>query len=75
MRQYRSRNKKNSKGYLGTRVGYKLHPDVADGQIPVSSILTSASLHDSQAAIVVAVRPRRPLRRGQFRGVSGLSRH
>lgn len=31
--------------------GYKLHLDVADGQIPISAILTSASLHDSQAAI------------------------
>jgi hypothetical protein len=31
--------------------GYKLHLDVADGQIPVSALLTSASLHDSQAAI------------------------
>jgi hypothetical protein len=47
-------SKKNSKGYLETWVGYKLHPDVADGQIPVSCILTSASLHDSQAAIPLA---------------------
>jgi len=31
--------------------GYKLHLDVADGQIPVSGILTAAALHDSQAAI------------------------
>jgi len=43
--------KKNSKGYKETWVGYKLHLDVADGQIPISCILTSASLHDSQAAI------------------------
>ena len=28
---------------------YKLHIDVADGQIPISCLLTSA-LHDSQAA-------------------------
>jgi DDE family transposase len=47
-------SKKNSKGYLETWVGYKLHLDVADGQIPVSCILTSASLHDSQAAIPLA---------------------
>ncbi len=46
--------KKNSKGYRDTWVGYKLHIDVADGQIPVSCILTSASLHDSQAAIPLA---------------------
>lgn len=47
-------SKKNSKGYVETWVGYKLHLDVADGQIPVSCILTSASLHDSQAAIPLA---------------------
>ena len=47
-------SKKNSKGYRETWVGYKLHLDVADGQIPISCILTSASLHDSQAAIPLA---------------------
>jgi hypothetical protein len=31
--------------------GFKLHLDVADGQIPISAILTSASVHDSQVAI------------------------
>jgi hypothetical protein len=46
--------KKNSKGYKETWIGYKLHLDVADGQIPISCILTSASLHDSQAAIPLA---------------------
>lgn len=34
--------------------GYKLHLDVADGQIPISCLLTAASLHDSQAAIPLA---------------------
>jgi hypothetical protein len=34
--------------------GYKLHLDIADGQIPISAILTGASLHDSQAAIPLA---------------------
>jgi hypothetical protein len=34
--------------------GYKLHLDVADGQIPISALLTAASLHDSQAAIPLA---------------------
>jgi len=43
--------KKNSKGYKETWVGYKLHIDVACGQIPVSCVLTSASVHDSQVAI------------------------
>lgn len=46
--------KKNSKGYKESWVGYKLHLDVADGQIPVSCLLTSASLHDSQVAIPLA---------------------
>ena len=43
--------KKNSKGHKESWIGYKAHLDVANGQIPVSFILTSASLHDSQAAI------------------------
>ena len=43
--------KKNSKGYKETWIGYKLHLDVANGQIPVSYVLTSASVHDSQVAI------------------------
>ena len=46
--------KKNSKGYKETWIGYKLHIDVADGQIPVSCILTSASVHDSQVALPLA---------------------
>lgn len=43
--------KTNSKGYKESWNGYKLHLDVADGHIPIASILTSASVHDSQAAI------------------------
>ena len=35
-------------------IGYKLHLDCVDGDIPVSAILSSASLHDSQAAIPLA---------------------
>ena len=46
--------KKNSKGYQESWTGYKMHIDVADGQIPISCLLTSASLHDSQAAIPLA---------------------
>jgi len=46
--------KKNSKGHCEHWIGYKLHVDVIDGEIPVSLILTSASLHDSQAAIPLA---------------------
>jgi hypothetical protein len=46
--------KKNSKGYKVSWIGYKLHLDVIDGDIPVSAILTAASLHDSQVAIPLA---------------------
>jgi hypothetical protein len=47
-------SKKNSKGYLESWNGYKLHIDTADGEIPISCILTSASVHDSQVAIPLA---------------------
>ena len=46
--------KRNAKGYKETWVGYKLHLDAADGGVSVSCILTSASLHDSQAALPLA---------------------
>jgi hypothetical protein len=43
--------KANSRGHENYWRGYKLHLDVADGQIPISALLTSASVHDSQVAI------------------------
>ena len=46
--------KRNAKGYQETWIGYKLHVDTADGDIPVSCVLTSASVHDSQVAIPLA---------------------
>lgn len=46
--------KRNAKGHTESWTHYKLHMDVADGDIPVSCILTSASLHDSQVAIPLA---------------------
>lgn len=46
--------KKNSKGHAEHWIGYKLHLDIADGCVPISAILTSASLNDSQAAIPLA---------------------
>jgi hypothetical protein len=46
--------KTNSKGFKESWIGYKLHLDVADGQIPVSCLLTAASVHDSQVAIPLA---------------------
>lgn len=46
--------KKGSSEHQQCWRGYKLHVDVADGQIPISCLLTAASLHDSQAAIPLA---------------------
>ena len=46
--------KRNAKGHTTSWIGYKLHIDTADGDIPVACLLTSASLHDSQAAIPLA---------------------
>jgi hypothetical protein len=46
--------KKNSKGYKITWVGYKMPLDCIDGDIPVSAIITAASVHDSQVAIPLA---------------------
>src|ERR1019366_2651293 len=46
--------KRNAKGYKTSWIGYKLHIDTADGDIPVSCLLTSASLHDSQVALPLA---------------------
>jgi Transposase DDE domain/Transposase domain (DUF772) len=46
--------KRNAKGHTVRWIGYKLHLDIADGDIPISAILTSASVHDSQAAIPLA---------------------
>jgi hypothetical protein len=43
--------KRNSQGHEQYWRGYKLHLDVADGQVPISALLTSASVHDSQVAI------------------------
>ncbi len=43
--------KKNAKGYTETWNGYKLHLDVNDCGLPLSAVLTSASVHDSQVAI------------------------
>lgn len=46
--------KKGSSEHQQCWVGYKLHLDVADGQIPISCLLSAASLHDSQVAIPLA---------------------
>jgi hypothetical protein len=46
--------KRNAKGHPEPWIGYKLHIDTADGEIPVSCVLTAASVHDSQGAIPLA---------------------
>jgi len=43
--------KKNAKGYTETWNGFKLHVDVNDFGLPLSTVLTSASVHGSQVAI------------------------
>ena len=43
--------KKNSKGYKQAWIGYKLHVDVNDCGLPISAVLTAASLHESQVAV------------------------
>ncbi len=56
--------KRNSKGVTNFWSGYKLHVDVGDGGLPVAALLSSASLHNSQAAI--------PLMQKSARRVVGL---
>ena len=46
--------KQGAKGYQESWSGYKLPIDAADGGIALSCLLTSASVHDSQAAIPLA---------------------
>ena len=43
--------KRNAKGHATSWIGYKLHIDTAYGGVPVSCIMTSASVHDPQVAI------------------------
>ena len=46
--------KVDAQGFKNSWVGYKLHIDTADAGIPISCILSSATLHDSQVAILLA---------------------
>jgi len=48
-------NKCNAQGYKNSWNGYKLHIDTADCGIPVSALLSSASMHDSLAAIPLSL--------------------
>ncbi len=45
---------RDAKGFQTRWTGYKLHIDTADSDIPISCVLTSASVHDSQVAIPLA---------------------
>lgn len=44
----------NAQGYKNSWNGYKLHIDTADCGVPISVLLTSASVHDSQTAVPLA---------------------
>jgi hypothetical protein len=46
--------KKNAKGHAEHWCGYKFHVDTGDTGLPLLAVTTSASLHDSQAAIPMA---------------------
>jgi hypothetical protein len=46
--------KPNAHGRRELWVGYKFHLDVADGEIPISYVLTSASVNDMSVAILLA---------------------
>ena len=46
--------KVDAQGFKNSWVGYKLHVDSTEAAVPVSCILSSASLHDSQVAIPLA---------------------
>jgi len=43
--------KKNAKGFKETWIGGKLHISAVDGDIPITAIYTSASIHDSSVAL------------------------
>ena len=46
--------KRNAQGYRESWIGYKLHLDVCDAGLPLLAVTSSASLHDSQAAVPMA---------------------
>lgn len=43
--------KSNAQGYKVSWNGYKLHLDTADCGVPIAALLSSASMHDSRAAV------------------------
>jgi hypothetical protein len=44
----------NAQGYKHSWNGYKLHLDTADCGVPIAALLSSASMHDSRAALPLA---------------------
>lgn len=48
-------SKCNAQGYKNSWNGYKLHIDTADCGVPISALLSSASVHDSQTAVPLAM--------------------
>lgn len=47
--------KRNAQGYTVSWNGYKLHLDTADCGVPVSALLSAASMHDIRAAIPLSL--------------------
>ena len=47
--------KRNAKGHQESWIGYKLHIDTADCGVPIAALLSSASMHDSLAAIPLSL--------------------
>jgi len=45
----------NAQGYKNSWCGYKLHLDTADCGVPIAALLSSASMHDSLAAIPLSL--------------------
>jgi len=45
----------NAQGYKNSWSGYKLHVDTADCGVPIAALLSSASIHDSLAAIPLSL--------------------
>jgi hypothetical protein len=48
-------SKCNAQGYKVSWNGYKLHLDTADCGVPIAALLSSASMHDSRAAIPLSL--------------------
>ncbi len=54
-------SKCNAQGYKNSWNCYKLHLDMADCGMPVSVLLTSASMHDSQTAVPLSMMTLNPV--------------